>query len=229
MEFNVIDQLAHLPLDDIRRIQEKATEILRSNSGTKKVRSCGACGGIGHNKSNKACPRFAETQRKRKREKEKELERKKEKEERKRAKKRERESGESVFVVDFDQYRYRCHDSANENVVIWDGVGDDGPGGPGGESGGDGGEVDAHQGNDGLQHEGVYFQESKLDEAQSLYLKTNNPNGCAICLQNFKTNEDVVRMNCLCVYHSDCAYAWWDSSQKTSCPSHPYLSSAMSE
>jgi hypothetical protein len=220
-QFNVVERLAELPLPELRRIQEKASELLMKGAergvggaGMKKTRLCGACGNVGHNKANKLCPNYSETQRKRK--KEKKLQRRKEKEERKRAKKRERSSS-VVIDIDFDQYRYESRRGDSErgqevgSVLILNGE-----------------RINLDENNDNDNNDNndnnescVYFQESKLDGEQLSHLQTMTH--CSICLQKFKVDQNVVRMNCMCLYHSDCAYAWWDSSQKISCPSHAYL------
>lgn len=201
-----IEQLTQLPHSEIVKIQNKATEIL----GKKKTRICGACGECGHNKSNKLCPKYEDTKRERKREKKRE--RKREKEERKRAKKRQA----SGIEFDFDQFRYHAANAddndndTNISIIL-------------------NGEEIYHAGDDDGREEreaevtgNIYFQESKIDATQEAYLKTNQAQ-CLICLQEFKINQSVVRMNCLCLYHSDCAYAWWDKSENISCPAHAYL------
>jgi len=41
---------------------------------------------------------------------------------------------------------------------------------------------------------------------------------CIICLEDLSKNESVHRLDCMCVYHSECALRWWQ--KKPECPIH---------
>lgn len=43
---------------------------------------------------------------------------------------------------------------------------------------------------------------------------------CPICLVEFAPGQSAVRMDCWCLYHSDCLTAWWDKKGESTCPTH---------
>ena len=55
----------------------------------------------------------------------------------------------------------------------------------------------------------------------ALVLRENECGGeCAICLGEFEAGQAAMRMNCFCLYHSECICAWFAKSKKNSCPTH---------
>ena len=44
---------------------------------------------------------------------------------------------------------------------------------------------------------------------------------CAICLGEYKCGEEMIRMQCFCLFHSSCVRLWWNKKEgKIECPVH---------
>ena len=175
-----------------------------------KQRLCSACGNVGHNRSNKLCKKFKKTQKKRKKEKKKREKRQREEEgqqsewemiflqeyvnthQRENERENERENG---LEIDVYNERADSEDEKNNSSVVSD------------EQGGEQGDE---------YDDGVYL-ESKLDVDLEKWVHKNNV-ACIICLQGFKLNENVVRMQCACLHHSACVKKWWKTKGDISCP-----------
>jgi hypothetical protein len=60
----------------------------------------------------------------------------------------------------------------------------------------------------------VYFDEMKADD---VFVAHNQTNTCLICLEGFNVGASVIRMNCMCLYHSACIYSWWAKKKELLC------------
>ena len=43
---------------------------------------------------------------------------------------------------------------------------------------------------------------------------------CTICFDTFEEGDKIVRLDCWCIYHKDCAQEWFDKVKQTACPVH---------
>lgn len=75
---------------------------------------------------------------------------------------------------------------------------------------------------------GVYFDERQVD---AVFESINKDNTCMVCLEGFYSLQKVVRMNCLCLYHSECIYPWWSKKNAFVCtlPAHNKIQTQESE
>ena len=66
----------------------------------------------------------------------------------------------------------------------------------------------------------VLVPQELTGEYYSFTLHTTLEGECGICYEDFEVNQEVARLDCLCVYHKACISSWYRRSGEKRCPLH---------